>query len=106
VTEFENADILIAMSPLQAAGVDDVGDSYVHAGFLAAYNAVAYTVLAIIEAQVASYPSYKIVVVGHSIGGAIASIAALSIKAAFPKSTLKLYTFGGLTSSMPEKFRS
>jgi pimeloyl-ACP methyl ester carboxylesterase len=100
--KFQNTDLLIAMSPLKTTGVVDVGYSYVHSGFLLAYNVVAPTVLRTIYAQVAAYPSYKIVVAGHSLGGAIASIAALSIKAALPNTPLKLYTYGGLTSSMPE----
>jgi predicted lipase len=32
--------------------------------------------------------------VGHSLGGAIASLAAPSIKAALPDAVVKLYTFG------------
>ena len=100
--KFNNTDKQIAMSPLQTTGVVDVGDSYVHSGFLSAYNTVAPGILDIINAQVAAYPSYQIVVVGHSLGGAVASIAALSIKAAVPNTPLKLFTYGRLASSMPE----
>jgi len=90
------------MRPLETTGVVDVGDSYVHSGFLSAYNAVSPTVLDTINAQVTDYPSYEIVVAGHSLGGAVASITALSIKAVVPNTPLKLYTYGGLTSSVPE----
>jgi predicted lipase len=100
--KFKNTDKQTAMSPLQTTGVVDVGDSYVHSGFLLAYNTVASGILDTINAQVAAYPSYQIVVVGHSLGGAVASIAALSIKAAVPNAPLKLFTYGRLTSSMPE----
>lgn len=100
--KFKNTDKQITMSPLQTTGVVDVGDTYVHSGFLLAYNAVVPTVLDAINAQVATYPSYQIVVVGHSLGGAVASIAALSIKAAVPNAPLKLFTYGRLTSSTPE----
>lgn len=94
--KFQNTD---AMSPLQTTGV---GDSYVHSGFLLAYNTVALAVLDTINAQVAAYPSYQIVVAGHSLGGAVAFIATLSIKAAVPNAPLKLFTYGRLTSSTPE----
>jgi len=87
-------DLQIPMTPLRAIGVVDVGDSAVHTGFLSAYNLVASTVLSTIEVQVACYPSYKIVVTGHSLGGAVASIAALSIKGVFPDTPLTLYTYG------------
>jgi putative lipase involved disintegration of autophagic bodies len=90
------------MTYLNTTGVVDVGDSKVHTGFLFAYNVVASNVLNTILAQVANYPSYKIVVTGHLLGGAIASIAALSIKAAVPNMPLRLYTYGELTSSVLE----
>ena len=80
----------------------DVGSSRVHFGFLLAYNWFAPTVLDTINAQVAAYPSYDIIVAGHSLGGAVAAIAALSIKAAVPNTPLKLFTYGGLIFSMAE----
>jgi len=56
------------MTPLETIGVVDVGDSKIHTGFLFAYNVVAPTVLNTVKAQVATYPSYKVVVTGHSLG--------------------------------------
>lgn len=82
------------MKPLQSTGLTNVGSAYVHTGFLYAYNVVASTVLKTVKAQAAAYPSYTIVVTGHSLGGAVASLAAISIKSALPNSSLKLYTFG------------
>lgn len=82
------------MKPLRSEGLTDVGDAQVHAGFLDAYNSVASDVLRIVKRQLATYPSYRIVVTGHSLGGAIAALAAISIKAALPRVPLQLYTFG------------
>ncbi|PPQ90550.1 hypothetical protein CVT25_015864 [Psilocybe cyanescens] len=87
-------DLQIIMKPLQSTGLTNVGSAYVHTGFLYAYNVVASTVLKTVKAQAAAYPSYTIVVTGHSLGGAVASLAAISIKSALPNSSLKLYTFG------------
>lgn len=87
-------DLQILMKPLQSTGLSAVGDSQVHSGFLYAYNVVSSTVLKTVKAQAASYPSYTIVVTGHSLGGAVASLAAVSIKSALPKASLKLYTYG------------
>jgi len=90
------------MRPLKATGVTDVGDAYVHKGFLYGYNVVGKTVIDAVKAQVAAYPSYNLVVTGHSLGGAVASLAALALKETFPNKPLKLFTFGELISLMPK----
>ncbi|RDB16774.1 putative feruloyl esterase A [Hypsizygus marmoreus] len=87
-------DIHIIMTPLKSTGITAVGDSYVHSGFLFAYNVVATDVLRIVKSQVAANPGYTVVVTGHSLGGSVASIAALSIRAALPSVPIKLYTYG------------
>ncbi|KAF5328718.1 hypothetical protein D9619_011731 [Psilocybe cf. subviscida] len=87
-------DAQIIQVPLKSTGLANVGDSYVHIGFLYAYNVVASSVLRTVKAQKAAYPSYTIIVTGHSLGAAVAALAAVSIKSALPSSNLKLYTFG------------
>lgn len=47
-----------------------------------------------VSAQLAAHPSYNVVVTGHSLGAALASIAGVTLKANFPSTTLKVYTFG------------
>jgi len=86
----------IVMTPLQSKGLNAtvVGDAKVHTGFLGAYNVVADTTLSTVKSQLALYPAYAVVVTGHSLGGAVASLAAISIKAANPSAPLKLYTYG------------
>jgi alpha-beta hydrolase superfamily lysophospholipase len=85
----------------------------VHRGFLAVYNAVAQTVLDGVKAEFAEHPAYTIVVTGtyslfifidlnihpwrvsgHSLGGAIASLAAPALKSELPIAAIKLFTFG------------
>lgn len=89
---------MIIMIPLKATGVTNVGNAYVHTGFQYAYNVVGTAVLDAMKAQVAAYPSYNLVVTGHSLGGSVGSFAALALKEAFPNKPLKLFTFGELTS--------
>ncbi|KAF8143476.1 alpha/beta-hydrolase [Mycena galopus ATCC 62051] len=85
-------DIDLFLVPFMSPGITESFN--VHAGFLAAYNAVADTVLTTVKAQVAKYPSYTIIVTGHSLGGALAALGGVSIKTALPNATLKIYTFG------------
>ncbi|KAJ6468611.1 Alpha/Beta hydrolase protein [Mycena vitilis] len=66
----------------------------VHSGFLAAYNSVAEVVLPTVKAQLAKFPKYNIVITGHSLGGALASLCASSLKPMLPGVSMKLYTFG------------
>jgi predicted lipase len=83
----------------------------VHRGFLAAYNIVAQVVLDAVKAEFAEHPAYTIVVTGahslfigltihswcvsgHSLGGAIASLAAPVLKSELPTAAIKFFTFG------------
>jgi predicted lipase len=90
----------------------DIADRLsVHRGFLAAYNIVAQVVLDAVKAEFAEHPAYTIVVTGthslfipltihswrvsgHSLGGAIASLAASALKSELPAAAVKLFTFG------------
>ena len=89
----------------------NVEGAYAHAGFLTAYNSVAPHVISVVKSQLAAHPDYTIVSTGrlftiihnrylmletgHSLGGSLASIASLSLKANLPaNATVKLYTFG------------
>ncbi|KAJ3570017.1 hypothetical protein NP233_g4674 [Leucocoprinus birnbaumii] len=87
-------DILILLAPLQSPGLGDVGEARVHTGFLASYNSIASDVLRIVEKQLEAHPSYSVVVTGHSLGGALAPLGAISIRAAYPKVPMKLFTYG------------
>lgn len=94
LTDRSHTDLKILLTPLKSVGITDVGSAKVHFGFLEAYNLVASDVIAAVKGQLASRPSYSVVVTGHSLGGALASLAAVSLKAAVPSANLKLYTYG------------
>ncbi|KAJ6517361.1 alpha/beta-hydrolase [Mycena vitilis] len=86
------SDLKFRKVPFESPGISE--PVRVHRGFLAAYNDVVDEVLTIVKQQLEDFPSYSIVVTGHSLGGAVASLAAPSIKTAHPEVPLKLYTFG------------
>jgi len=87
-------DFSISLVPLESPGMSGVGHARVHVGFLTAYNSVASHVISAMRSQLAAHPDYSVVVTGHSLGGALASIAGLSLKVNFPEAMVKLYTFG------------
>ena len=69
-------------------------EAEVHHGFLVAYNSVADTVISTVRDQLALYPSYTLISLGHSLGGALASLGGVSLAANFPDTPLRVYTFG------------
>ncbi|KAI6157943.1 Alpha/Beta hydrolase protein [Pisolithus tinctorius] len=67
---------------------------HVHTGFLIAYQSIAQILLDIVGLQINMYPMYAVVVTGHSLGGAVASIASIAIRNTYPAATVRLYTIG------------
>lgn len=93
----EPADVLtdgnLVLAPLASRGVED-NTACVHAGFLFSYNSVRGIVLHAVREQLEAFPGYVVVLAGHSLGGALASLAALSVKSNFPWVAVRLFTFG------------
>jgi len=86
-------DAEVMLVPLESPGID-AGDAHVHWGFQNAYNEVATNVLRVVGAQLRAHPGYTVIAVGHSLGGAVASLCGLSVKVNFPEEEVKIYTFG------------
>eukprot|EP00743_Colponemidia_sp_Colp-15_P007230 GILK01007807.1.p1 GENE.GILK01007807.1~~GILK01007807.1.p1 ORF type:complete len:511 (-),score=63.15 GILK01007807.1:130-1662(-) len=83
-------------STLESTGATGVtGSVGVHCGFYEAYKAIAAKLLHRISTLLKD-TRYQIVFTGHSLGGALASIAALDLLAQIPnyKNRLKVVTFG------------
>ncbi|KAJ2740464.1 hypothetical protein GGI20_005791 [Coemansia sp. BCRC 34301] len=75
---------------------DQIDGSAVHSGFLFAYNAAASKVKSAVAGLLQKHPDYKIVLTGHSLGGAQAVLAAADFVFEHPEWTgkLELYTYG------------
>jgi predicted lipase len=74
---------------------EDVPNTQVHSGFYTAYSAVSYVVMKAAKALIAQYPNAAILITGHSLGGALATFAALDLKRHVSFSNpINFYTFG------------
>jgi len=84
----------IVLIPLVSHGVEKNNTALVHAGFLLSYNSVRAVVVHVVRHQLLAFPDYTVVITGHSLGGALASIAALSVKSNIPSAAIRLFTYG------------
>lgn len=53
----------------------------IHAGFMTSWRNTRCTIVPHVEQALSDYPDYELVLVGHSLGGAVAAIAALEFQA-------------------------
>ncbi|KAJ7728268.1 Alpha/Beta hydrolase protein [Mycena maculata] len=83
-------DAKFRLRPFKSPGI--TVDVRVHSGFLAAYNNVVNDILYELSCRTAAFVANFCA--GHSLGGAIASLAAPSIKTALPDANIALFTFG------------
>ena len=65
----------------------------VHKGFYDAEQSVLGQVLPAVQSLVSKYPSYEVVVTGHSLGAALATLTAMDLFYANVKN-LRLFNFG------------
>ena len=85
----------MAVSPQSA--YDDTGVA-VHSGFLDVYKGVSDE----IESAVGESPGGTLCIVGHSLGGALAQIAALDLGTRFPERDVHVLVFGSPRTGNPE----
>jgi len=58
----------------------DCRNCTIHTGFLTSWQNTRCTIIPHVEEALAKHPDYKLVLVGHSLGGAVATIAALEFQ--------------------------
>ena len=66
----------------------------VHMGFLASWRSAREVVLPALKEVREKYPDYPVHLVGHSLGGAVAALAALEIRLSLGWTGVKVTTFG------------
>jgi len=89
----EEQDEHIPIPPQQARG-RECDNCTVHMGFLQSWQSARGTVVPRLKALKKKYPSYQIQLVGHSLGGAVACLAALELKLSLGWDDLVVTTFG------------
>ncbi|KAJ7692125.1 alpha/beta-hydrolase [Mycena rosella] len=91
-------DANILLVPFLTPGVKLPPHARVHAGFLAAWDTVALQITAALTAARRLHPGHRLVTVGHSMGGALATLAAVSLLQLFPASPMldqtRTYSYG------------
>ena len=84
-------DLNIARVRMDIPGVEGDDRPLVHAGFIRQYR----TLDTAIMEELRTFQELKnVYVAGHSLGGALATIASIQIKAEFPEANVECYTFG------------
>lgn len=89
-----HTDLQVLQVPFNSQGVSNASDARAHQGFLSAYNSVASDVIATVSSELDANPDYSLITTGHSLGGAIASIAGVSLASNIPNTPLQIFTFG------------
>ncbi|KAH9961559.1 alpha/beta-hydrolase [Russula dissimulans] len=84
----------LVLVPLVSRGIEKNNTASVHAGFLVSYNSVRAVVVDVVREQLRAFPNYRVVIAGHSLGGSLASLAALSVKSNLPSARVRLFTYG------------
>ncbi|KAM0255155.1 hypothetical protein ACHAQJ_006078 [Trichoderma viride] len=74
----------------------------VHMGFLESWKSAREAVLPELKALRAKYPSHPIQLVGHSLGGAVACLAALELKVSLGWDDVTVTTFGEPRAGNPQ----
>ncbi|KOS38450.1 hypothetical protein ACN38_g10735 [Penicillium nordicum] len=87
ITDFVN-DIDIALVTPELSGVTFPSDVKIMRGVHRPWSAVHDTIITEVKALIAKYPDYTLEAVGHSLGGALTSIAHVALAQNFPDKSL------------------
>ncbi|TFK34599.1 Alpha/Beta hydrolase protein [Crucibulum laeve] len=87
-------DAEVILVPLICPGVHLPHGAKVHSGFLLNWDSVALQVIEIVSLQLKKHPGFSIVTTGHSLGGSLALLAAVTLQQNFPDSKVRTFSYG------------
>ncbi|TFY75363.1 hypothetical protein EWM64_g8649 [Hericium alpestre] len=87
-------DAKVLFTDFTSPGTSPPAGTSAHSGFLGGWNAVASGVISTVKSQLSSNPDYAIVTTGHSLGGALSSLAGITLQQNFPSTPIRMYTYG------------
>ncbi|KAF9483200.1 alpha/beta-hydrolase [Pholiota conissans] len=84
----------LVLVPLESPGVRVPSGTRVHSGFLLAWDSIAAEIILTIGKELVIYPEYSIATTGHSLGGSLALLAAVSLQQNFKTTSVRTYSYG------------
>ncbi|KAF8903727.1 Alpha/Beta hydrolase protein [Gymnopilus junonius] len=87
-------DAQVILAPFIAPGVKLPGGAKVHSGFLLSWDALSVQAILVVGNELEKHPEYSIVTTGHSLGGSIALLAAVTLQQNFKTTRTRTYSYG------------
>ncbi|KAF9554468.1 alpha/beta-hydrolase [Agrocybe pediades] len=87
-------DAQVVQVPFVSPGVRLPGGVRVHSGFLIAWDSLAVQVIKLVGWQLERHEGYTIVTTGHSLGGSIALLCAVTLQQNYKDSPIRTYSYG------------
>lgn len=94
VHDFLMTNTNLVLKPFTAPGTSPPQNTSTHSGFTNCWLSIASNVIPIVQSELSAHPDYALVTTGHSLGGSLASLAAVTLKGNFPDAALRMYTYG------------
>ncbi|KAF9461464.1 alpha/beta-hydrolase, partial [Collybia nuda] len=84
----------IVETPFIVANISGPAGVMVHTGFLTAQAPLLRITIEDVQSQLVGHPKYSVVTTGHSLGGALSTLAGITLKQILPDVKVRIYTYG------------
>ncbi|KAF9456338.1 Alpha/Beta hydrolase protein [Collybia nuda] len=87
-------DGLVGLTPFNMTNIPIPPGVMVNEGFYTAWKSVAAEVISNVRKQLSTNPGYSVVTTGHALGGALSSLAGITLKEVLTNTLVRMYTYG------------